>query len=133
VDPITRDYGTTAVGPANPTKEGYVFDGWYKEEEFTNEWTFATDVVTEDITLYTKWKALPVAGFVKALSFPADSLSMVTVPFNKDTNIGGNSNFTISMWIFPEDINPYKTLYRQHYTTSGSLGVWLRYIAPESR
>jgi hypothetical protein len=69
---------------------------------------------------------------LRHLVFPADSLSMVTVPFNKDTSIGGNSNFTISMWIFPEDINPYKTLYRQHYTTSGSLGVWLRYIAPES-
>lgn len=26
--------------PPNPTKEGYIFDGWYKEPECVNEWNF---------------------------------------------------------------------------------------------
>lgn len=41
--------------PVDPTKEGYIFDGWYKEESYINKWDFEIDVVTKDITLYAKW------------------------------------------------------------------------------
>ncbi|MDY0075619.1 MAG: InlB B-repeat-containing protein, partial [Acholeplasmataceae bacterium] len=43
--------------PDAPTKTGFTFDGWYKESALTNEWNFAKDLVTEDITLYAKWMA----------------------------------------------------------------------------
>jgi len=41
-----------------PTKNGYVFDGWYKDTGLTNKVT-ASDVVTDDHTLYAKWTAAP--------------------------------------------------------------------------
>lgn len=41
--------------PDDPTKEGYTFKGWFKEEALENEWKFETDVVTDNITLYAKW------------------------------------------------------------------------------
>ncbi|MCX4379754.1 MAG: InlB B-repeat-containing protein [Lachnospiraceae bacterium] len=41
--------------PKQPTNEGYMFDGWYINEEYTTKWNFKTDVVTENITLYAKW------------------------------------------------------------------------------
>ena len=34
---------------------GWVFGGWFREAECTNEWTFGTDVVSKDTTLYAKW------------------------------------------------------------------------------
>ena len=43
------------TNPTDPTKDGYVFDAWYKESSLTTAWNFQTDVVTEDITLYAKW------------------------------------------------------------------------------
>ena len=41
--------------PANPTKTGYTFAGWYKDSAQTTPWTFDTDTVTANITLYAKW------------------------------------------------------------------------------
>lgn len=43
--------------PAVPTRKGYVFDGWAKENGDTR-WDFAIDRVTENITLYAQWLAL---------------------------------------------------------------------------
>ncbi len=40
--------------PADPTKEGFVFAGWYLDSDFTMEYDFDTKV-TNDITLYAKW------------------------------------------------------------------------------
>lgn len=50
-------YNSTITAPANPTKTGYTFDGWYKEAACTNQWNFSSDKVTENITLYAKWTA----------------------------------------------------------------------------
>lgn len=47
--------GDTIDRPTDPVKELYVFDGWYLESDYQTEWDFATDTVTETITLYAKW------------------------------------------------------------------------------
>ena len=47
-------YNETANKPADPTKSGYTFAGWYTEEKLTNKYDFATPV-TGNITLYAKW------------------------------------------------------------------------------
>jgi uncharacterized repeat protein (TIGR02543 family) len=47
------------TSPADPTKAEHTFGGWHKEAALTNLWNFGTDTVTEDITLYAKWTALP--------------------------------------------------------------------------
>jgi uncharacterized repeat protein (TIGR02543 family) len=49
--------GVKINAPSDPTKSGFVFGGWYKEEAFTNRWDFAADAVTAAITLYAKWVA----------------------------------------------------------------------------
>ncbi|WP_099470067.1 rhamnogalacturonan lyase family protein [Konateibacter massiliensis] len=41
--------------PTVPTKEGYTFEGWYKDAEFTTVWNFAADKVTADTVLYANW------------------------------------------------------------------------------
>ena len=38
-----------------PTKTGYVFGGWYKDEQLTIPWYESIDTVISDITLYAKW------------------------------------------------------------------------------
>lgn len=42
--------------PEEPTKEGFKFAGWFKDEDTTNKWDFDTDVVKADTVLYAGWK-----------------------------------------------------------------------------
>ena len=48
--------GTKFIPPTDLTKDGYEFDGWYKDEAFTEKWNPDTDKVTSDIMLYAKWE-----------------------------------------------------------------------------
>lgn len=42
--------------PTPPTRDGFIFSGWYKDLNFKQPWNFATDTVGEhSITLYSKW------------------------------------------------------------------------------
>ena len=53
------DFQTTAANgsitkPADPTREGYTFAGWYTDEACTEPYDFSV-AVTADMTLYAKW------------------------------------------------------------------------------
>ncbi|WP_408893365.1 S-layer homology domain-containing protein [Paenibacillus taichungensis] len=48
--------GSTIIAPAAPTLSGYTFIGWYKEASYTNAWTYNVDTVTDNLTLFAKWK-----------------------------------------------------------------------------
>ncbi|MEG0283772.1 MAG: InlB B-repeat-containing protein [Erysipelotrichales bacterium] len=41
--------------PTNPSKDNFIFVGWYKDEKLTNKWDFKKDKVYKDTTLYAKW------------------------------------------------------------------------------
>ena len=47
--------GEKVTEPEDPTREGYIFSGWYTDKEFTNAYDFDTPV-TVDIVLYAKWE-----------------------------------------------------------------------------
>ena len=55
VDNAVVKYGSHVNKPANPTKSGYIFAGWYRNADTTDKWEFVSDTVTEDLTLYAKW------------------------------------------------------------------------------
>ena len=53
------DFQTTAANgsiakPADPTRDGYTFAGWYTDEACTEAYDFSV-AVTADMTLYAKW------------------------------------------------------------------------------
>lgn len=47
--------------PADPTHEGWKFEGWFTDTEFKNAYDFETPV-TGDLVLYAKWAKVSVPG-----------------------------------------------------------------------
>jgi len=56
VDDQIVEYGETIERPTDPTRENYIFEGWYISTEFTTAWNFETCVVTSDTTLFARWR-----------------------------------------------------------------------------
>lgn len=48
------DMGTAVVEPEEPIQGGYIFSGWYEDEDFALKYDF-TKWPTGDLTLYAKW------------------------------------------------------------------------------
>ncbi len=87
----TVPYGENATKPAAPTKTGYTFAGWYKDEAYTTQWDFDNDVVTQDITLYAKWTIITYT--ITASAGPGGSISPSGTVY---VNYGGSQSFVIN-------------------------------------
>lgn len=47
--------GIIELGPLAPTRAGYTFGGWYREQDCINKWDLTSDTVTSTTQLYAKW------------------------------------------------------------------------------
>ena len=57
-DVVAQDkmYGDLVDVPEPPTREGYVFTGWYADENCVNVWDMENYIVNDDLTLYAGWE-----------------------------------------------------------------------------
>ena len=84
-----------AARPADPTKEGYTFIGWYSGE---SEWDFETPV-TADLTLTAKWQTnrytitFDTAGGSEVPSITQDYGTTITAPANP-----AKTGYTFAGW-----------------------------------
>lgn len=56
-NPTTYNIESNTITLANPTRNGYTFNGWYSEAAFTNQITEITTGSTGNTTLHAKWTA----------------------------------------------------------------------------
>ncbi|EKZ3560009.1 InlB B-repeat-containing protein [Listeria monocytogenes] len=117
--------GDFLTEPAEPTKEGYTFTGWYDAETGGNKWDFSTDKMpAEDMTLYAQFsineytatfdvdgkKTTELVNYQSMLSAPAEPTKEgYTFTGWYDAKTGGNK------WDFATGKMPARdmTLYAQ--------------------
>ena len=73
--------------PSTPTKDKYIFRGWYEEATFITKFDFYNTPITSDMTLYAKWEA---ANSINEIRLAGDiqygTVSVGTLPsFNPRT------------------------------------------------
>lgn len=51
-------YGDYLEEPEPPTREGYVFTGWYSDKNCIYLWDFSEFTVPQSFTLYAGWKPI---------------------------------------------------------------------------
>jgi len=87
-----RNNGCLESTPTAPNRNGYIFNGWYKDQASANEWDFITDTATGDLTLYAGWGSGTPAGSLTITGVAAaSSASGATAITLADTAGAGNS------------------------------------------
>ena len=86
--------GTTATEPANPTKSGWTFAGWYTDTGLTSEFNFTT-AINADTTLYAKWTQGGGSSTTYTVSFNANGGTGSMAPVS-----GVSGNYTLPTCTF---------------------------------
>ena len=98
----------------NPTKAGYIFEGWYLDENFCDKFDFNT-IINESITLYAKWNILEETTKIKLDTLLLNSPTAYTESLNEY----GEKTFTSTInkdcydWIYAVidyDITDYNVI-----------------------
>lgn len=97
VEPMTVNMNTWLTEPTEPTKEGFVFDGWnYNGKKFLFN-RYVNDYVTEDVTLKAIWireqtSNLSDSGHEFIDNSSNNSQGTVTAGNGNASNINGNNS-----------------------------------------
>ena len=65
VESQTVTFGEHITKPQDPEREGFVFDGWYKDIYLKEQWNFETDTVSDNMVLYAGWTTAVAAPAYK--------------------------------------------------------------------
>jgi uncharacterized repeat protein (TIGR02543 family) len=104
--PVTQQVknGSTINRPASdPTRTGYIFNGWYKEAAGINEWNFVTDTVTRNTDIHAGWAAISYTVRYNAngdgvTGSMADSVFIYDVNTTLGTNAFIRQGYRLSGW-----------------------------------
>jgi uncharacterized repeat protein (TIGR02543 family) len=101
---IGVEEGRLISEPVSPVRDGFVFDGWFKDGGLTSEWVFGLDAVRRDTVLYAGWSTV-----VCRVSFEERSDNSVitiygdaSVPYGETVSVPQNdpskTGYTFNGW-----------------------------------
>jgi uncharacterized repeat protein (TIGR02543 family) len=94
---ITQDYGTSVGAPTPPTKTGYTFMGWYRDEAFNIGYTFTT-MPAESPILYAKWSINQYQ--LNFITNGGQSMNPQLIPYNQTITLSNptRTGYTFAGW-----------------------------------
>ena len=114
-DPQVITKTTPITYPGNPTKDGYVFRGWFTDSSFTQVFDFETDY-EDDMTAYAGFYEIPETVYNDLKVIELVGAGTVSVQES-----GSNSTNPNYIYFSPKATGTYKMNYR----ISNNTGAWL--------
>ena len=116
-NPTSYMEGNEAIELKDPTKEGYRFDGWYLDKDYTTKITEIPANATEDYTLYAKWLKETSIG---------EKLTGCSVSLNGTTEI----NFYMKL---DQELAANKDAYLEFTMPNGTMNkVYVKDVTPKN-
>ena len=78
------------LGLSRPTREGYLFRGWYKDEDFTKAYNVIGKEDIGDIEVYAKWEEFVMSNV--RFGILGDSISTYYDQFDPNSSLFGGDN-----------------------------------------
>mgnify|MGYP004662371475 CR=1 FL=1 len=146
--PVPTIEGTSShyvpAKPANPTRDGFDFKGWYEDEGCTRPFDWSSEV-TKHTTLYAGWDPVPVTEYTFTLRYdanggtgaPADDTFTGTSPdahvFTVASSVPVREGFRFDGWADTADATTpvYKAgdaVSVEHGQTKTIHAVWLKIL-----
>ena len=94
---VTVEGGKLLAEPAQPSKPGYVFQGWYTAQTGGEKWDFAKPV-TGDMTLYARWSVYVAPNPSYPIAIADSENGAVT-----SSHIAATAGSTVTLTAVPEE------------------------------
>mgnify|MGYP001072211695 CR=1 FL=1 len=134
--------GLKIKAPETPTKDKYLFIGWYEDDTFSVPFDFNNSPITSDMTLYAKWEAANSINEIRLVGdIQSGTVSVGTLPsFNPRTTTDSITiDRTNSAWAYkmqnglwsrfgletPTAVNDGKTNYGYDFSVKPNYGYQL--------
>jgi uncharacterized repeat protein (TIGR02543 family) len=117
--------GGTLTPPEDPTRYGFVFDGWYSDDDFTTEYDFTAEIYS-DTAIYAKWLQQFTVTFNANGGSPVPAQQTVTQggkvtrPLNNPAQIG----FVFDGWYSDDDFTVKYDFNNEIYSDTAIYAKW---------
>ncbi len=93
---VSVEHGTVISDPPMPTYDGWIFDGWYIDEEYTTLFDWNTPI-TQNIKLYAKWTKEP-SELVNLSTISSNEIVLGDTITVNAAAVGGNGDYTYAVY-----------------------------------
>lgn len=125
IEGIKVEENGVVIEPAAPTKENFIFKGWFSDETLEEEFVFTTPIV-KDITLYAKWQELDkyVVKFVTNCSTKIEDIVIYKGDTLEQPIDIKNSGYNFDGWYAD---NEFKEKYEFGTTLNANLTLYAKW------
>ncbi|MBR6223175.1 MAG: InlB B-repeat-containing protein [Lachnospiraceae bacterium] len=93
VEASVGKYGVAVTKPADPTRMGYVFKGWYTDKACTTPYTYPTTMPAESVEIYAGWD--PATNTPYTIEYYLEDTEAGTYVYNSSEEFTGTTDTNI--------------------------------------